>query len=273
MSPGPPAFPERPEKSIDSIGIVGLQKQLGGQPVLRGIDLPIPMGETLGIVGRSGCGKSVLLKHVIGLMWPDAGQVLINGADLGTMPMHELYAVRRRFGMLFQSSALFDSMTVSENVGLGLVHHSALRRGEIKDKVAACLEAVGLTGIEEKMPSELSGGMRKRVGLARAISMDPEIILFDEPTTGLDPIMSAIIDEVIAELVEGLHTTAIVVTHDMRTVNTICHRVALLHRGVIFAAGTPEEMNQSDDPVVSQFITGSAEGPILQSELFHHPKE
>jgi phospholipid/cholesterol/gamma-HCH transport system ATP-binding protein len=262
MSPGPAAFPDRTAVGIDGIRLVGLQKRLGGQPVLRDVNLTIPMGETLGIVGRSGCGKSVLLKHIIGLMWADAGEVLVNGEDLGGMDARQLYEVRKSFGMLFQSAALFDSMTVAENVGLGLLHHSDLSRGEMAEKVTACLEAVGLKGVERKMPSELSGGMRKRVGLARAIAMDPEILLFDEPTTGLDPIMSAVIDRVIADLVESLNTTAIVVTHDMRTVNTICHRVAFLHRGVIFAEGTPREINDSDDPVVAQFISGSAEGPI-----------
>ncbi|MFC1543843.1 ABC transporter ATP-binding protein [Gemmatimonadota bacterium] len=262
MSPGPRAFPDRPERIIDEIRIEGLAKRLGGQPVLRDVNLTVRTGEAVGIVGRSGCGKSVLLKHVIGLMWPDAGQVLINDTALSSLGNEGLYKIRKCFGMLFQSSALFDSMTVAENVGLGLLHHSRLSRNQIREKVAACLEAVGLKGVEEKLPSELSGGMRKRVGLARAIAMDPEILLFDEPTTGLDPILAAIIDEVIAGLVETLQTTAIVVTHDMRTVNTICHRVAFLHRGVIFAEGTPQEMNESKDPVVAQFISGSAEGPI-----------
>ena len=247
---------------IDTLQVVGLKKYLGGLPVLRDVNMEVRPGETLGVVGRSGCGKSVLLKHLIGLMWADEGQVLVNGEDLATMSQAELYRVRQCFGMLFQSAALFDSMTVGENVGLGLEHHSLMTRGEIDDKVSECLAAVGLSGIEEKMPSELSGGMKKRVGLARAVAMDPEILLFDEPTTGLDPIMAAIIDQVIADLVQRLKTTAVVVTHDMRTVNTICHRVAFLHRGVIFAEGTPEEITNSDDEVVAQFISGNADGPI-----------
>ncbi len=245
-----------------SISIKNLKKYLAGRPVLRDVTLDIPPGETIGIVGRSGCGKSVLLKHVIGLMWPDSGRVLIDGKEIGLMSQEELYVTRNRFGMLFQSAALFDSMSVGENVALGLLHNSDMKRAEIVEKVDHCLGMVGLHGLEERMPSELSGGMKKRVGLARAVSMDPEVMLFDEPTTGLDPIMSAVIDEVIADLVERLNTTAVVVTHDMRTVNTICHRVAFLHRGVIFAEGTPEEITSSDDEVVAQFIAGRADGPI-----------
>jgi phospholipid/cholesterol/gamma-HCH transport system ATP-binding protein len=252
----------RDDQRIETLQVVGLRKDLGGQPVLRNVNMEVNPGETLGVVGRSGCGKSVLLKHLIGLMWADEGQVLVNGRDLARMDQSELYRVRQCFGMLFQSAALFDSMTVGENVGLGLIHHSKFSESEVRDKVSSCLTAVGLSGIEEKMPSELSGGMKKRVGLARAIAMDPEILLFDEPTTGLDPIMAAIIDEKIAELVQKLNTTAVVVTHDMRTVNTVCHRVAFLHRGVIFAEGTPEEINNSTDEVVAQFISGNADGPI-----------
>ena len=224
---------------IESLKAIGLRKNLGGQPVLRDVNLEVRPGETLGVVGRSGCGKSVLLKHFIGLMRPDEGQVLVNGRDLAEMDQEELYRTRRCFGMLFQSSALFDSMTVSQNVGLGLVHHSDLSRPQIEEKVRQCLALVGLKGVDEKMPGELSGGMKKRVGLARAVAMDPEILLFDEPTTGLDPIMAAVIDELIADIVQRLNTTAVVVTHDMRTVNTVCHRVAFLYRGVIFAEGTP----------------------------------
>jgi len=245
-----------------SICIRNLRKYLSGRPVLRDVTFDVPKGETLGIVGRSGCGKSVLLKHVIGLMLPDSGRVLIDGKEIGLMNQEELYATRHRFGMLFQSAALFDSMSVGENVALGLFHNTDMSEPEIIEKVDSCLGMVGLHGLENRMPSELSGGMKKRVGLARAISMDPEVLLFDEPTTGLDPIMAAVIDEVIADLVERLKTTAVVVTHDMRTVNTICHQVAFLHRGVIFAEGTPEEITRSDDEVVAQFIAGRADGPI-----------
>jgi phospholipid/cholesterol/gamma-HCH transport system ATP-binding protein len=247
---------------IGCIRVENLRKHLSGRPVLRDVNLEIHCGETVAVVGRSGCGKSVLLKHIIGLMWPDSGRVLIDDISLSEMSRQELYATRHRFGMLFQSAALFDSMSVGENVGLGLVEHSRLSPAETADKVAYCLESVGLAGIEHKTTSELSGGMKKRVGLARAIALDPEVLLFDEPTTGLDPIMSAIIDQVIVDLVDRLKTTAVVVTHDMRTVNTVCHRVAFLHRGIIFAEGTPAEINSSEDPVVSQFISGRADGPI-----------
>ncbi|MFO7767841.1 MAG: ATP-binding cassette domain-containing protein [bacterium] len=239
-----------------------IKKSLGGKPVLRDVELGVKTGETLAVVGRSGCGKSVLLKHMIGLMSPDEGRVFVMEEDIGELDTEGLYRVRGRFGMLFQSAALFDSMDVAENVGLALAHHTDLSDSEIGDRVSRCLEMVGLKGVEEKLPSELSGGMKKRVGLARAIVMEPEIILFDEPTTGLDPIMSAIIDELIVDLVQRLNVTAVVVTHDMRTVNTVCHRVAFLHRGIIFAEGTPEEINESDDEVVAQFIEGRAEGPI-----------
>ena len=244
------------------IVIEHLAKKLGGQHVLRDVNLTIPPRATLGIVGRSGCGKSVLLKHIIGLMWPDSGRVLINGCELGEMDRDQLYETRHRFGMLFQSAALLDSMTVGENVALGLIHNRAMSRGEISDRVAECLIMVGLRGLENKMPSEMSGGMKKRVGLARAVAMGPEVMLFDEPTTGLDPIMAAVIDEVIADLVDRLKTTAVVVTHDMRSVTTICHQVAFLHRGIIFAQGTPTEITASEDEVVAQFIAGRADGPI-----------
>jgi len=251
-----------PVDSGCEIVIEHLAKSLGGQPVLRDVNLTIPPGATLGIVGRSGCGKSVLLKHIIGLMWPDSGRVLIGGCDLNEMDREQLYQTRHRFGMLFQSAALLDSMTVGENVALSLIHNRTMRRGEIADRVAECLSMVGLGGLEEKMPSEMSGGMKKRVGLARAVAMGPEVMLFDEPTTGLDPIMAAVIDEVIADLVDRLNTTAVVVTHDMRSVTTICHQVAFLHRGIIFAQGTPAEITASEDEVVAQFISGAADGPI-----------
>ncbi len=244
------------------IVIENLAKKLGGQPVLRDVNLTIPPRATLGIVGRSGSGKSVLLKHIIGLMWPDSGRILINGCDLNSMDRDQLYQTRHRFGMLFQSAALLDSMTVGENVALSLIHNRSMNKGEIADRVAECLNMVGLRGLEDRMPSEMSGGMKKRVGLARAVAMGPEVMLFDEPTTGLDPIMAAVIDEVIKDLVDRLKTTAVVVTHDMRSVTTICHQVAFLHRGIIFAQGTPAEITASEDEVVAQFIAGGADGPI-----------
>mgnify|MGYP000681132231 CR=1 FL=1 len=226
----------------------------GDLHVLRGVDLTIPTGETLGIIGQSGCGKSVLLKHVIGLLTPDEGEVIVDGKNVHALSEDELYALRGRFGFLFQGAALFDSMTVLENVALGLVENSDLDEDEIRRIVAEKLAMVGLPGIEKKKPAELSGGMRKRVGLARALATDPDYLLYDEPTTGLDPVMSNQIDTLIAEITGKLNATSIVVTHDMFSVYNIVHRVAMMHEGRIYFTGTPEEFRSSDDPVVRDFI-------------------
>ncbi len=237
------------------IRIQGLHKSFSeGKTVLRGVNLDIQTGETLAIIGQSGCGKSVLLKHIIGLLRPDSGSVEVDGAEVHTLPDRELYALRARFGFLFQGAALFDSMTVAENVALGLVENTDMAESDIRRIVAEKLEMVGLPGIERLKPAELSGGMKKRVGLARALATNPDYLLYDEPTTGLDPVMSNQIDALIADLTARLNVTSIVVTHDMFSVYTIAHRVALLHEGRTYFQGTPEELRATDDLVVRDFL-------------------
>jgi phospholipid/cholesterol/gamma-HCH transport system ATP-binding protein len=236
-----------------------LKKQFGPQRVLDGVNLRIEPGEAVVIIGRSGGGKSVLLKHLIGLLAPDAGQVLIAGEDITEMNERELIRVRRRFGMLFQGAALFDSMTVAENVGFAFRRERGFTPGEIARRVAAALDLVELPGIEEKKPAELSGGMKKRVGLARAIVYQPEIVLYDEPTTGLDPIASDAIDRLIIRVREQLNVTSVVVTHDMRSARRVGQRIMMLHDKKIYVTGSPDEVFNSSDPVVAQFINGVAD--------------
>jgi phospholipid/cholesterol/gamma-HCH transport system ATP-binding protein len=244
------------------ISLRGVRKRFGAQEVLRGVDLDVRRGESLVVIGPSGCGKSVLLKHIIGLMHPDEGSVRVNGDEITTMKSGSLYEVRKKFGMLFQGAALFDSLTVGENVALGLVEHTKLSKAEIEARVLEKLRMVGMEHAAEKKPSELSGGMKKRVGLARAIAMDPEIILYDEPTTGLDPIMSDVINRLIRSLQRELNATSITVTHDMTSASKVADRVAMLHEGRIVFEGTVEEVRSTPDPVVQQFVHGNAEGPI-----------
>lgn len=233
-----------------------LRKQFGPQPILDGVNLRIETGESVVILGRSGGGKSVLLKHLIGLLKPDAGEVLIDGENIVPMDERALLRVRRKFGMLFQSAALFDSMTVAENVAFAFRNHRALTAGEIARKVAETLEMVDLPGTEDKKPSELSGGMRKRVGLARAIIYQPRIVLYDEPTTGLDPIVSDSIDQLIIRVRDRLNVTSVVVTHDLRSARRVGQRILMLHDRRIHASGTAEEIFASQDPVVRRFIDG-----------------
>jgi len=244
------------------IKIRGLKKKLGAKQVLNGVDLDVENGETIVVMGRSGTGKSVLLKHVIGLMSPDAGSLEVDGTDLAGLPERELNEIRKRFGMLFQGAALFDSMTVGENVGLALVEHLRLPKAEVRRRVAERLEWVGLKGVEGVKPGSLSGGMRKRVGLARAIAMDPQYILYDEPTTGLDPILAGSIGELIRSLQQRLGVTSIVVTHDMASAYKVADRMAMLDGGRIVFTGTTEEVRHTRDPLVRQFIEGSSEGPV-----------
>lgn len=244
------------------IEIKQLHKSFRGNHVLRGINLTIKKGETIVIIGRSGCGKSVLLKHIIGLMKPDSGELSIDGEDITKYPKSKLNQLRQKFGMLFQGSALFDSMTVAENVGLGLNEHTNLTDKKIKKIATEKLKMVGLVGVEEIKPAELSGGMKKRVGLARAIAMEPEFVLFDEPTTGLDPIMADVINELIINLRNRLNITSIAVTHDIVSAYKIADKIAMLYKGKIIFVGTPEETKNTDNSVVQQFIQGSSQGPI-----------
>lgn len=244
------------------IKIEDLYKSFGDKKVLRGVNLEVEPGESMVVIGGSGSGKSVLIKHIIGLLKPDSGRVIIKGMDISSLKERELYEVRRTFGMLFQGAALFDSLTVWENVAFTLLRHAKISEEEARSIASAKLRLVGLSGVEDLMPSELSGGMRKRVGLARAIAHEPEIILYDEPTTGLDPIMADAINDLIIELRERLHVTSVAITHDMKSAYKIADRIAMLYEGKIIEVGTPEEIKNTSNPVVRQFITGSAVGPI-----------
>ncbi len=250
------------KSDVPMIEIVHLKKSFDSKPVLRDVNLNIERGKVTVIIGRSGCGKSVLLKLILGLIKPDGGKIFVEGKEITSMGQAEIYEVRRKFGMLFQNAALFDSMTVEENMALPLIEHSDLPYSEIKQRVEEKLKMVGLPGVEPLKPAELSGGMRKRVGLARALMMEPDIVLYDEPTTGLDPIMADVIDNVILGFNKNLGITSIVVTHDMSSVYKIADRVAMIQRGVVLFNGSPEELKKTEDPVVRQFIEGKAEGPI-----------
>jgi len=247
------------------IEIIDVHKSFTGKPVLNGVNLTINKGETLTIIGRSGEGKSVLIKHIIGLLEPDKGKILIDNEDINKHSSKQMVKLRRRFGMLFQGSALFDSMTVDENVGLGLREHTDIPEHAIRSIIKEKLSQVGLFKVENLKPAELSGGMKKRVGLARAIAMDPEFILYDEPTTGLDPIMADTINNLIIHLQNTLDITSIAVTHDMVSAYKISDRIAMLYKGKIIFTGSPVEVKNSDNPVVQQFINAQAEGPITNN--------
>ena len=244
------------------IKLVDIHKSFGKQKVLDGLSLTIEAGKTTVIIGRSGGGKSVLLKHIIGLLKPDRGHVLIEETDIIGLSEKDLNEVRKKFGMLFQEAALFDSMTVGENVAFPLREQTKLKDEEIRRIVADRLRAVGLSGVEGKMPSELSGGMRKRVGLARAIALHPQIVLFDEPTTGLDPIMTEAINQLIIDTQKNFNLTCVVISHDIQSIFRIGHKIAMLYEGRIIEYGTPEEIRTSDNPVMKQFLSGSVDGPI-----------
>jgi phospholipid/cholesterol/gamma-HCH transport system ATP-binding protein len=236
------------------IEIKNLKKRFGKNEVLQGVDLIINKGETLVVIGKSGCGKSVLLKHIIGLLKPDEGEIFFEGVDLVKMKLKELNKIRLKFGFLFQGAALFDSMTVAENIGLGLKENTRMTESEIAQVVTEKLELVGLPGTQKMKPSDLSGGMKKRVSLARSLATDPEYILYDEPTTGLDPVMSDAIDELIRELSERLKVTSIVVTHDIFSVYDVADRVAMMEDGKIYFHGTPKELVETKDPIIRGFL-------------------
>jgi phospholipid/cholesterol/gamma-HCH transport system ATP-binding protein len=241
------------------IRIQHLHKRFGSQPVLRGIDLDIATGEIMVVIGRSGGGKSVLLKHLIGLVRPDVGTVAVDGTEITRLRGGELDRVRERYGVVFQGGALFDSMSVSDNVAFPLREKSRLAPAEIRDRVEEKLDQVGLGGMGHKNPAEISGGMRKRVAIARALVTEPEIVFFDEPTTGLDPILVNTIHHLIVELHRKFRFTAVMVSHEIPEIFEIADRVAMLHEGVIVEVGSPEAVRASANPIVQQFIRGDIE--------------
>jgi len=247
------------------IEIHNLYKKFNSFSVLNGLSLNIDKGQTCVIIGRSGCGKSVLLKHIVGLLRPDKGKVLVNQKEVAALNERELSALRSKISMVFQGGALFDSMDVAENVGFSLIEHTNTSAKEILERVEESLALVGLGGIGNLMPSELSGGMKKRVALARAICIRPEIILYDEPTTGIDPIAADSINELIRSLHDKLKVTSVVVTHDMKSAYHIADKIAMMYKGKIIMEGSPREIKESKDPVVHQFINGLAKGPITES--------
>ncbi len=238
--------------------VKSLSKHFEGHQVLRNLNLEVEKGETMVVMGRSGCGKSVLLKLIMGLLEPDEGEIWVDGQEITNLTDKQMDQVRKRFGMVFQSAALFDSLTVGENVGFSLSRHTDMDREQVDRVVGEKLQLVGLRGIEDVMPVDLSGGMKKRVSLARAISMDPEIILYDEPTTGLDPITADEINRLITELHTRLKVTSIVVTHDMKSAFSVATKMAMLHDGRIIASGTPEEFRENTEPIVRGFLAQEA---------------
>jgi phospholipid/cholesterol/gamma-HCH transport system ATP-binding protein len=250
-----------------TISLQHVSKSFGGKTVLRDLSLEVERGESVVIVGGSGTGKSVTLKHIIGLIQPDKGHVLVEGQDLCCMRPVDLNRFRRRFGMAFQEGALFDSMSVFENVAFPLRRQRELTEEQIRTRVEECLDQVHLVGVDHKRPSELSGGMRRRVGFARAISVRPAILLFDEPTTGLDPVISDVVADLILEMDTTLNTTTVTITHDMKVAFKIADRVAMLHKGQIIEQGTPEEFQASTNPIVRQFIEGRATGPLTDDAI------
>ena len=250
------------KKADPKIRVVNLHKFFGEKHVLRGVDLEIHQGETLVVLGGSGSGKTVLIKCIIGLIRPDEGEIYVDGREITGLDERGMNEIRKKFGMLFQGAALFDSMTVWENVGFGLRTQRRLSDQEVRRVASEKLELLGLKNVEDLMPLELSGGMRKRVGLARAIATEPEILLYDEPTTGLDPILADAINDLIIRMDEKLSVTSIAITHDLKSAYKIADRIAMLYQGRIIEVGTPEAIQNSSNPIVQQFIQGSSVGPI-----------
>jgi phospholipid/cholesterol/gamma-HCH transport system ATP-binding protein len=244
------------------IRVINLHVSFGDHQVLQGVDLEVRQGENMVVIGGSGTGKTVLIKCVIGLVQPDEGQIYVDDTEITSLKEREINDVRKKFGMLFQGGALFDSLAVWENVGFGLRQHTQLEDEEIRRIATEKLALLGLKNIEDLMPAELSGGMKKRVSLARAIALEPEILLYDEPTTGIDPVMADAINGLIIRMREELKVTSIAITHDMRSAYKIADRIAMLYQGKIIEVGTPEEIRNSSNPVVQQFVEGRSEGPI-----------
>jgi phospholipid/cholesterol/gamma-HCH transport system ATP-binding protein len=248
--------------SLVKIRVVNLQKSFGENQVLRGVHSEIQQGESMVVIGGSGSGKTVLIKCIIGLIRPDGGEIYVDGLEITSLNERRLNEVRKKFGMLFQGGALFDSLKVWENVGFGLRQQTGLGEEEIRRIATEKLRLLGLKDVEDLMPAELSGGMKKRVSLARAIALEPEILLYDEPTTGIDPVVADAINELIIRMREKLNVTSIAITHDMKSAYKIGDRIAMLYQGKIIEVGTPDEIKNSTNPIVQQFIQGKSEGPI-----------
>jgi phospholipid/cholesterol/gamma-HCH transport system ATP-binding protein len=242
-----------------SIKLVDVHKAFGSKQILRGLDLEVEEGETVALVGFSGAGKSVTLKHIAGLLMPDRGTVTVDGNEVPTMKREDLYKLRLEMGYVFQFAALFDSMTIGDNVAMGLRKKGGMKEGEIRDRVAESLGRVGLEGFERRFPAELSGGQRKRAGLARAIAYRPKYLLYDEPTSGLDPVTTEVIDRLILKMKEELGVTSLVITHDMKSAYTISDRIAMLFNGRVVEVGTPDQIRRTDNLIVRGFVEGRPE--------------
>lgn len=247
------------------IRLVDVHKAFGPKKVLEGFSLDVAEGETMVIIGYSGSGKSVAIKHIVGLLEPDSGTVFVDGKEVPRLSRPDLYELRSKIGYVFQFAALFDSMSIGDNVAMGLRKEHKLTEQEIQKRIGESLELVDLGGVEEKFPAELSGGMRKRVGIARAIAKRPKYILYDEPTTGLDPVTSAVIDQLMVRTREKLGVTSIVITHDMRSAYNVGSRIAMLYEGKVRQVGTVEEIKHTKDPIVCQFIEGRPDLELVEA--------